>query len=282
MAMAAPHQLYPAIVDWTTGARAKFLASLSQVSQLAIRHCRRHATKAAFRGGNGKLAAAKELNTSSGAAGSAANQQWRGQRAVAGLAAVPATPLRAFQLLAPLRPPFAALPFLNSQALLAVGHELSLPAEGSLLTPVAAQQAPSFAAAPAFQAQLSACEDGGHVTAPVRATADLVQPPREPRKAHSPLARYALLPASRTAVKAGGVSKQQQRHRQQSARQLMTALLDLAHLCTPEDKPGNRTAAGSPGNKAAVTQHALGSAVPAAVNTGNSHGSLLRYARLGC
>ena len=47
------------------------------------------------------------------------------------------------------------------QALLAVGHELSLPAEGSLLTPVAAQQAPSFAAAPAFQAQLSACE-GAH------------------------------------------------------------------------------------------------------------------------
>ena len=66
-------------------------------------------------GGKGKLAATKELNISSGAAGSAANQQWRGQRAVAGLAAVPVTPLRAFQLLAPLRPPFAALPFLNSQ-----------------------------------------------------------------------------------------------------------------------------------------------------------------------
>lgn len=43
--------------------------------------------------------------------------------------------------------------------------------------------------------------DGGHVAAPVRATVDLVQTPREPRKAHSPLARYALLPASRTAVK---------------------------------------------------------------------------------
>jgi hypothetical protein len=124
---------------------------------------------------------------------------------VAGLAAQPAAPFRAFQLLAPLRPPFAALPFLNSQvrtergssvvkgrtadgrrgcreqrsvlfsghmqfgakvsvfsqALLAVGQELSLPAEGSLLTPVAAQQAPSFAAAPAFQAQLFANE-GAH------------------------------------------------------------------------------------------------------------------------
>jgi hypothetical protein len=275
--------MYPAIVDWTSGARAKFLASLSQVSQLAIRHCRRHATKAAFRGGKGKLAATKELNTSSGAAGSAANQQWRGQRAVAGLAAAPAAPFRAFQLLAPLRPPFAALPFLNSQALLAVGQELSLPAEGSLLTPVAAQQAPSFAAVPAFQAQLSAaCEDGGHVAAPVRATADLVQTPREPRKAHSPLACYALLPASRTAIKAGGVSKQQQRHRQQSARQLMTALLDLAHLCTPEDKASNQPPAGSPGNKAAISQHALAPAAPAAANTSDSHGLLLRYARLSC
>ena len=48
--------------------------------------------------------------------------------------------------------------------------------------------------------------DGGHVTAPVRATANLVQPPREPRKAHSPLARYALLPASRTAVKVRAVT----------------------------------------------------------------------------
>jgi hypothetical protein len=43
--------------------------------------------------------------------------------------------------------------------------------------------------------------DGGQVAVPVRPTADLVQTPREPRKAHSPLARYALLPAARTAVK---------------------------------------------------------------------------------
>lgn len=65
-------------------------------------------------GGKGKLAATKELNTS-GAAGSAANQQWRGQRAVAGLAAEPAAPSRLFQLPAPFGPPFAALPFLSSQ-----------------------------------------------------------------------------------------------------------------------------------------------------------------------
>ena len=75
-------------------------------------------------GGKGKLAATKELNTRSGAAGSAANQQWRGQRAVAGLAAAPAMPFRAFQLLAPLRPPFAALPFLNSQVRTTRGDRL--------------------------------------------------------------------------------------------------------------------------------------------------------------
>jgi hypothetical protein len=83
-------------------------------------------------------------------------------------------------------------------------------------------------------------------------------------------------------VQAGGVTKQQQRHRQQSARQLMTALLDLAHLCTQEDKTSNKSAAGGPSNKATVSQHALGSAAPAAANTSESHGSLLRYARLSC
>lgn len=192
--------LLPAVVDWTSGARAKLLASVSQVCNLAIRHCRRHASKAvsrgaasrickqaflvasvlqcdtgpvllypltapalrvkcsdsAFRraswqslasslslmlsnllcmpavetapkhsashsicghspaGGKGKLAATKELNTS-GAAGSAANQQWRGQRAIAGLAADTPKPSHLFQLPTPFGPPFAALPFLNSQ-----------------------------------------------------------------------------------------------------------------------------------------------------------------------
>ena len=49
------------------------------------------------------------------------------------------------------------------QALLAVGQELNLPTDGSLLAPVAAQEAPSFAAAPAFQAQLPA-DAGTHYT----------------------------------------------------------------------------------------------------------------------
>lgn len=62
----------------------------------------------------------------------------------------------------------------------------------------------------------------------------------------------------------------------------MTALLDLAHLCTSEEKGSNQTAAGSPDNRAAVSQHALGPSVPAAANNSHSHGSLLRYARLSC
>jgi hypothetical protein len=37
---------------------------------------------------------------------------------------------------------------------------------------------------------------GSHTAAPARKATDSVQTPRDPRKAHSPLARYALLPAS--------------------------------------------------------------------------------------
>ena len=81
---------------------------------------------------------------------------------------------------------------------------------------------------------------------------------------------------------AGGVSKQQQqRHRQQSARQLMTALLDLAHLCIQKDAASNSTAAASPGSKTAVSQRTLGSAASAAAGS-DTHGSLLQYARLSC
>jgi len=56
------------------------------------------------------------LSCAARGAGSAANQQWRGSRAVASLAKQEAPePLRLFRLPALSGPPFAALPFLTSQ-----------------------------------------------------------------------------------------------------------------------------------------------------------------------
>lgn len=43
---------------------------------------------------------------------------------------------------------------MQQELLAAVGRELNLPADDSLLAPIAALEAPSFAAAPAFQAPL--------------------------------------------------------------------------------------------------------------------------------
>ena len=61
----------------------------------------------------------------------------------------------------------------------------------------------------------------------------------------------------------------------------MTALLDLAHLCTQKDAGSISTAAANPGSKTAVSQRTLVSAAPAAAGS-DTHGSLLRYARLSC
>ncbi len=51
-AVATPVYVLPAI-DWTSGAAARLLASVSQICNLGIRHARRHASKAAFRGAAG-------------------------------------------------------------------------------------------------------------------------------------------------------------------------------------------------------------------------------------
>lgn len=145
--MAATKQVvHIPMVDWTRGSPARLLSSISQVCQHAMRHFRR----AAFRGGKGKLVAAKELNNGT-AAGSAANQQWRGNRALTGLAKPEQPPPKPQLPAAP--PPFAALPFLSSQELLAaVGRELQLPVGDALLRPLLALESPSFAATPVLQA----------------------------------------------------------------------------------------------------------------------------------
>ena len=89
----------------------------------------------------------------------------------------------------------------------------------------------------------------------------------------------AVLKGFLVVLQAGGVSKQQQRYRQHSARQLMTALRDWAHTCIQEDWGSSTTASSMSGGRRTVIKRTPELAAHAAAGN-DLRGSLLLYARL--
>lgn len=128
------------------------------------------------------------------------------------------------------------------------------------------------------------CLNHADVSDSAASGAGAAQPPapRDLRQARSPLARYALLPASDRAgaaddmpasLSALGVATAA-RTAQHTARQLTSALLDWARLNAP--------AVGGNGSNAVAAGTGAASSAPAAKAAANEQlrGSLLQYARL--
>mmetsp|Transcript_10426 Transcript_10426/g.31405 ORF Transcript_10426/g.31405 Transcript_10426/m.31405 type:complete len:254 (+) Transcript_10426:307-1068(+) len=191
----ATEVVVPVIVDWTSASASRFLSTMSQLSQHAMRHFRR----AAFRGGRGKLVAAKQLNGNAAPGGKGSYQQWR---QLTEEAEGPAQSVTLRFSYAPSLPPFAAAPFLTGQRLrVTAGRDLRDLTVDALLRPLllmSLHRPPCFSAIPLVQS--SAVQ----ALAEAVKASNLVGENRQPSASTTasstsshPVARYAALAAER-------------------------------------------------------------------------------------
>lgn len=226
---AAAEMAFPVLVDWTSASASKCLSSMSQLCQHSMRHFRR----AAFRGGRGKLVAAKQVNN--GQTGSkGAMQQWRlvteemdlGGRFNFG------------RMLSTSAHSFAATPLLVGQGLvIKVTQDLSGILTEGLLRPLllmALYSPPSFAAAPLMSSP-AAVSAAGAVRMAVAAVADLAPAQLAPPAPGvvtklEPVARFAALGAGPLHAPCSPTSHQSQPN------QLRTTLMAWKHVFAPQQR----------------------------------------------
>lgn len=226
MAAAAEIAL-PAIMDWTSHSASKFLSSMSQLCQHSMRHFRR----AAFRGGRGKLVAAKQISHGQ-TGGQGVVQQWRlvvEELDLTGRFIFDRTATAS-------RPSFAAMPLVSEQGLIKVIQEVSLILTNGLLRPlqlIATHAPPSFAAVPVFSAS-AATSSAGAVQMAVAAVNDLSSVRSSLPAASSPsvrqldpIARYAALSGSPPLRQSPASLPQRQQH-------LRSTLMAWKHIFTPQ------------------------------------------------
>lgn len=222
---AAAEMALPVLVDWSSASASKFLSSMSQLCQHSMRHFRR----AAFRGGRGKLVAAKQINP--GPSGSNnAFQQWR-------LVTEEIDMTGRFnfaRMLMPSLPSFAATPLLSGQGMvIKVTQDISVILTDSLLRPLllmALYLPPSFAAAPLVSSP-AAVSAAGAVRMAVAAVADIS--PARPMLSTS-AAVTQLEPVARFAVLAAGATPRSPTSLQPQPQQLRSTLMAWKHVFAPQ------------------------------------------------